>query len=210
MAEISKIQRAVEMSDANKKAFVDLIKTCNGAITKNGNLYLSKNSNGDIGKELRKCSQLDSGLANAIMLIYGRPNLDNIDYAKLDIMDPKDQGLIKELRAMLNEEKISEAIALSEELLESDDLPGVKGLLGKGIDDIKSHLQKFRPIWQKYQEYAEPVNESGERVSRNEMEHLLRDWEETPGTNYCPHGRPTVISFDRARLEKGFHRTGSS
>ncbi len=49
-----------------------------------------------------------------------------------------------------------------------------------------------------------------QKLSRDEMERLLRDWEETPGTHYCPHGRPTVISFDRARLEKGFHRGGSS
>lgn len=49
-----------------------------------------------------------------------------------------------------------------------------------------------------------------QKLSRNEMEQLLRDWEETPGTHYCPHGRPTVISFDRARLEKGFHRVGGS
>ena len=47
-----------------------------------------------------------------------------------------------------------------------------------------------------------------QKLSRNEMEQLLRDWEETPGSHYCPHGRPTVISFDRARLEKGFHRVG--
>lgn len=243
MAEISKIQRAVEMPPVKKEAFANLIKTCNGAVTKNGDLFLSKKSttlNSDIERELKKCSNIDSGLANAIMLIFGRPNLDyavsraelidkkagrealfafdmfhdnrfkddinkfineiddldkdepdfwkkihllmneeSRDYANVFLQVPKEtastinEGSLKELRAMLNEEKISEAIALSEELLESDDLPGVKGLLLKGVDDIKSNLQAFRSVWQKYQEYAEPAGENGERVSRSEMESRL-------------------------------------
>ncbi len=47
-------------------------------------------------------------------------------------------------------------------------------------------------------------------LSREEMEQLLRDWERTPLSRYCPHGRPTVISFDRAELDKSFHRSGGS
>lgn len=43
-------------------------------------------------------------------------------------------------------------------------------------------------------------------LSREEMEHLLREWENTPNAHYCPHGRPTVISFNRSQLEKGFDR----
>ena len=48
-----------------------------------------------------------------------------------------------------------------------------------------------------------------QQLTRDEMEILLRDWEETPHSQYCPHGRPAVISFDRARLEKSFHRRES-
>ena len=243
MAEISKIQRAVEMPDAKKKAFLNLIKTCNGVITKEGGLYMSDGSlilNKDVKKGLEECSRLDSGLAKAVMLIFGRPNLDhavpkaelidkkadrealvafdmsydnrfkddinksineiaefdknepnswgnihllmnekNPDYANTFSKMPKEttsdvnEGLIRELHDMLDEDKISEAITLSEELLESEDLPGVKGLLGKGIDDIKSHLQTFRPVWQEYQDYAEPENENGERVSIAEMQTRL-------------------------------------
>ncbi len=47
-------------------------------------------------------------------------------------------------------------------------------------------------------------------LTREEMEQLLELWENTPSSEYCPHGRPTVISFDRAQLEKGFHRRGAT
>ncbi len=46
-------------------------------------------------------------------------------------------------------------------------------------------------------------------LTREEMEQLLEMWESTPLAEYCPHGRPTVISFDRNRLEKSFHRKGN-
>ena len=46
-------------------------------------------------------------------------------------------------------------------------------------------------------------------LSRVEMERLLWDWERTPEAQLCPHGRPTVISFNRSQLEKSFHRKGS-
>jgi len=44
-------------------------------------------------------------------------------------------------------------------------------------------------------------------LSRDEMEQLLEEWENTPLARYCPHGRPTVISFDKAQLDKSFHRS---
>ncbi len=46
-------------------------------------------------------------------------------------------------------------------------------------------------------------------LTRAEMEVLLSEWEKTPRAQYCPHGRPTVISFDRFQLDKSFHRKGS-
>ncbi len=45
-------------------------------------------------------------------------------------------------------------------------------------------------------------------LTRTEMEQLLRDWFETESAGYCPHGRPTVISFEREQLEKSFLRRG--
>ncbi len=49
---------------------------------------------------------------------------------------------------------------------------------------------------------------AGQALSREEMEQLLRQWEKTPQAGYCPHGRPTVISFNRSDLDKSFHRSG--
>ncbi len=49
---------------------------------------------------------------------------------------------------------------------------------------------------------------AGQALSREEMEQLLRQWEKTPQAGYCPHGRPTVISFERSELDKSFHRSG--
>ncbi len=46
-------------------------------------------------------------------------------------------------------------------------------------------------------------------LTEDEMEKLLREWEKTPRAQYCPHGRPAVISFNRAQLDKSFHRKGS-
>ena len=47
-------------------------------------------------------------------------------------------------------------------------------------------------------------------LDRSEAEQLLRDWEQTPGAAYCPHGRPTVLHFHRDELDKGFHRRGGT
>ncbi len=47
-------------------------------------------------------------------------------------------------------------------------------------------------------------------LSRDEMEQLLHEWVNTPLSEYCPHGRPTVLRFNRNQLEKGFHRKGNA
>lgn len=47
-------------------------------------------------------------------------------------------------------------------------------------------------------------------LAREEAEQLLRDWERTPGAAYCPHGRPTVLCFHRAELDRGFQRKGGA
>ncbi len=49
---------------------------------------------------------------------------------------------------------------------------------------------------------------AGQTLSREEMEQLLKQWEKIPQAGYCPHGRPTVISFERSELDKSFHRGG--
>ena len=47
-------------------------------------------------------------------------------------------------------------------------------------------------------------------LNREEMTKLLDEWLKTEAAGYCPHGRPTMISFDRNQLEKSFLRRGSS
>ncbi len=51
---------------------------------------------------------------------------------------------------------------------------------------------------------------AGQALSNTEMKELLAEWEKTPSAEYCPHGRPTVLIFERSRLEKGFNRGGGS
>ena len=49
-----------------------------------------------------------------------------------------------------------------------------------------------------------------QKLSREEMEKLLDQLKSTPRAFVCPHGRPTIIRFDRRTLERGFHRAGES
>lgn len=48
---------------------------------------------------------------------------------------------------------------------------------------------------------------AGTKLTENEMEQLLADKERTERLSRCPHGRPTVIKFTLAELEKQFKRT---
>lgn len=45
-----------------------------------------------------------------------------------------------------------------------------------------------------------------QNLSSNEMQQLVMEWANTTLSEYCPHGRPTVISFNREQLEKSFKR----
>lgn len=48
---------------------------------------------------------------------------------------------------------------------------------------------------------------AGAKLTDNEIERLLEDKEITDHSSRCPHGRPTVIKFTLAELEKQFKRT---
>ncbi len=48
---------------------------------------------------------------------------------------------------------------------------------------------------------------AGQKLSDNEIEQLLADREKTEFTSRCPHGRPAVIKFSMAELQKQFKRT---
>jgi DNA mismatch repair protein MutL len=45
-------------------------------------------------------------------------------------------------------------------------------------------------------------------LDTTEMERLLDDWSKTEYAGYCPHGRPTVIIFNRTAVERSFLRRG--
>ena len=47
---------------------------------------------------------------------------------------------------------------------------------------------------------------AGDKLSREEMDHLIRDLYKTQNPLTCPHGRPTMIKFSQADLEKLFLR----
>lgn len=47
---------------------------------------------------------------------------------------------------------------------------------------------------------------AGQKLSSDEAYELLRQWRETPQAEFCPHGRPCVLRWDAASLEKLFKR----
>jgi DNA mismatch repair protein MutL len=47
---------------------------------------------------------------------------------------------------------------------------------------------------------------AGQALSREEMQDLVRQLEQTSQPRSCPHGRPTMIHLSAAQLEKGFGR----
>ena len=47
-------------------------------------------------------------------------------------------------------------------------------------------------------------------LTRREMERLLDEWLATPGYQYCPHGRPCLVGFQRKALDKLFRRQGGN
>lgn len=47
---------------------------------------------------------------------------------------------------------------------------------------------------------------AGQKLTSDEAYELLRQWQKTPMAEFCPHGRPCVLRWDAAALEKMFKR----
>jgi DNA mismatch repair protein MutL len=47
---------------------------------------------------------------------------------------------------------------------------------------------------------------AGRRLGADEMNALLREMEETPGSGQCNHGRPTYVELKLADVERLFGR----
>jgi DNA mismatch repair protein MutL len=48
---------------------------------------------------------------------------------------------------------------------------------------------------------------AGTKLTDGEIEQLIADKETVENSSHCPHGRPTVLKFTLAELEKQFKRT---
>jgi DNA mismatch repair protein MutL len=48
---------------------------------------------------------------------------------------------------------------------------------------------------------------AGARLTNTEIEQLIADKDTVDNSSHCPHGRPTVLKFTLAELEKQFKRT---
>jgi DNA mismatch repair protein MutL len=48
---------------------------------------------------------------------------------------------------------------------------------------------------------------AGDRLSPEEIAHLLHLRQLAEDSHHCPHGRPTSLLFSRSELDKQFRRT---
>ena len=48
---------------------------------------------------------------------------------------------------------------------------------------------------------------AGDRLTQEEIDHLMHLREMAEDSHHCPHGRPTSLLFSRQELDKQFRRT---
>jgi DNA mismatch repair protein MutL len=85
---------------------------------------------------------------------------------------------------------------------------------GDLLTDIAANTDERSPIHTKLEEMLirrickRAAVKAGQVLSREEMERLVRDLEQTANPRTCPHGRPTIVQISVEQLVRQFGRSG--
>ena len=120
-------------------------------------------------------------------------------------LHPSEQGRLEELYGRLT--ALGYAISASGSGVS---VSGVPPLLGraKGIELLRDILSERvdGPEALLHLMACKAAIKAGQRLTGDEAAGLIRQWLNTPERAFCPHGRPTVLTFDAVSLEKMFKR----
>ena len=120
-------------------------------------------------------------------------------------LHPSEQGRLEELYGRLT--TLGYALSVSGSGVS---VSGVPPLLGraKGIELLRDILSERvdGPEALLHLMACKAAIKAGQRLTADEAAGLIRQWLNTPERAFCPHGRPTVLTFDAASLEKMFKR----
>jgi len=95
-------------------------------------------------------------------------------------------------------------------------LPALLAHLSPGelLSDIASNAEERSPIQTELEEIIvrrickRAAVKAGQVLSREEMEQLVHDLEQTANPRTCPHGRPTIVQITVEQLVRQFGRVG--
>lgn len=138
--------------------YINLIKVCNGITGEKGTIFELSGNRGvpyAVTKQIDSMQGVDSGVVDAILFIYGRPNYDDINIEELDVKNEDDQATLKELSKYYKADKIQEAIRLIEK--------AVAGFTG--VNKVEENLAKFKPKWDAYQAMVKEEGEQADKLS---------------------------------------------
>lgn len=103
--------------------------------------------------------------------------------------------VVREVPALLGHADISRLVSdVADTLMDYDGNDSPSGGIEAKLDYVLSTMACHGSV------------RSGRRLKPEEMNALLRQMEETPGSGQCNHGRPTYVELDLADIEKLFER----
>lgn len=116
---------------------------------------------------------------------------ESLSQLGLVIEDFGNSVLVREIPALIKDANLKKMITdLADELIEF----GASNTIEDKINHIATTMACHGSV------------RAGRRLNIAEMNHLLREMEQTPHSAQCNHGRPTYIRLDINDLEKLFHR----